>query len=88
VVAAVAGAGPITACTLPGGPAISTWHTGPHDQLGAAYGRLGAWQAEQNRASAGPGWEVYHWLDPRQPGDPVMDPDFTTWHTQLVQPIQ
>lgn len=80
--------GPVHAGTLPGGPAITTWHRGPHTALGDAYARLAAWQQARARLAAGPTWEVYHWIDPSQPTGTVPDPDFTTWHTQLVQPLQ
>jgi effector-binding domain-containing protein len=85
VAAPMAGAGPIQGGVLPGGPAISTWHFGPHPQLGEAYARLAAWLQTQGRAAAGPPWEIYHWFDPRR--DPA-EQDPAQWGTQLVQPIE
>jgi effector-binding domain-containing protein len=86
VAAPAPGDGSVHAGTLPGGPAITTWHRGPHTALGDAYARLAAWQQAHDRAPAGPTWEVYHWIDLSQ--DSPRDPDFTTWHTQLIQPLQ
>ena len=37
---------------------------------------------------AGPGWEVYHWIDLNQEPEPAAWPDPSTWRTQLVQPIR
>jgi effector-binding domain-containing protein len=85
----VAGEGRIAGGELPGGPAITTWHMGPHDKLGDAYARIEASLKEENRERDGAAWEVYYWIDLRQPQ--VLDPatwDSTTWRTQLVQPIK
>jgi effector-binding domain-containing protein len=77
----------IVAGELPGGPAVTTWHTGPHDKLGEAYARIEAWLKEQGRERSGPAREVYHWIDLSQDLDPSSwDP--STWGTQLVQPIR
>lgn len=84
----VAGEGSITAGALPGGPAIATWHIGPHDRLGEAYARVGAWLQEHNREPNGASWEAYYWLDLSQDrGEPSV-PDSTDWRTRLIQPIK
>lgn len=83
-----AGEGVIAAGELPGGWVATTWHIGPHDKLGDAYARLGAWVQEQGRAPDGPPWEVYHWLALSQDHDSSTVPDATGWRTQLVQPIK
>jgi hypothetical protein len=52
----LAGEGRVVSGTLPGGPAITLWHLGPHDdQLGEAYRRLHAWPSEHGRVPAAPG---------------------------------
>jgi len=81
------GAGRITAGKLPGGLTISTWHVGPHDGLGEAYGRLSAWLKEHQRHPAGAAWEVYCWIDLSQEPDPSTWPPPAHWRTELVQPV-
>ena len=81
----IAGAGRVAAGELPGGPAISTQHIGPHERLGEAYTRLEAWLQERHRERNGATWEVYYWLDP---SNPSAQSDPATWRTQLVQPIK
>ena len=88
VAASVAGAGQIAGGALPGGPAVTTWHHGPHHTLGDAYGRLTAWLQAQGREPDGPAWEIYYWIDPRQESDPAAGHDPATWQTQLVQPFK
>ena len=88
VAAAAAGQGRVGAGGLPGGTAASAWHLGPHDRLADAYARLRAWLDERGHQPDGPGWEVYHWIDPRQEPDPAAWPDPSTWRTELVQPIR
>ena len=84
----VTGAGPVAGGELPGGPAATTWHIGAHDRLGEAYGRIEAWRAQHGREPAGPGWEVYHWLDLGLSGEPAGPSEPSGWRTQLVQPIR
>ncbi|MFC0506625.1 GyrI-like domain-containing protein [Micromonospora costi] len=83
---AVTGAGRISSGELPGGRAITTVHLGAHDRLGDAYDRLQARLAMHGRA-AGPGWEVYEWIDLTREPDPSSWPAPADWRTQLVQPI-
>ena len=84
----LAGEGRIAAGALPGGPAVTTWHLGPHDTLRDAYARLDAWLKGHGRAPAGAPWEVYHWIDPGRYGGPASRPHPSRWRTELVQPIR
>ncbi len=79
--------GRVVAGELPGGPTISTWHTGPHEKLGDAYARIEGWLKEHGREPRGPAWEVYYWIDLRQ-GVDASNWDPSSWHTQLVQPVK
>jgi effector-binding domain-containing protein len=88
VVAPVEGEGRIAAGELAGGPAISTWHIGPHDTLAEAYARIQAWLNEHGREPDGAPWEVYYWIDPNQYRGAATWPDPSSWRTQLVQPIK
>lgn len=72
---------------LPAGPAVTTWHLGPHDRLGEAYGRIESWRKDHGRAPAGPAWEVYHWIDLAATDESPAGSDPSTWRVQLVQPI-
>ena len=83
----VAGEGQIATGELPGGPALVTWHVGAHDRLGDAYARLNARRERHGHTANGPGWEVYHWIDPRQEDAPGEQAP-ANWRTQLVQPIE
>jgi hypothetical protein len=47
-----------------------------------------AWLKEHGHQPAGPGWEVYHWIDLDQEPDPAGWPTPASWRTQLVQPIR
>jgi effector-binding domain-containing protein len=82
----VAGAGRVTSGELPGGPVAVTTHLGAHDRLGDAYGRIQGWLAGHGEP-AGPGWEVYEWIDLTQEPDPSSWPPAGQWRTELVQPI-
>lgn len=88
VVEPVAGEGRIVSSALPGGPAVTTWHIGPHDKLGDAYARVEAWLKEHGREPDGASWEVYHWIDPGQYRGTSTLPDSSSWRTQLIQPIK
>jgi effector-binding domain-containing protein len=66
---------------LPGGPAATTIHTGPYDQLGGAYAALEKWMATEGFAPAGPPWESYI-------TDPAEHPDPKDWQTEVLWPIQ
>ncbi len=88
VVAPVAGEGRIAGGELPGGPAITTWHIGPHNTLGDAYARLDAWLQAHGRERDGAAWEVYYWIDLSQYRGAASLPDSSSWRTQLIQPIK
>lgn len=89
VVGPATGEGRIAASELPGGPAIATWHLGPHDdKFREAYARIGAWPAEHDREAGGPPWEVYCWIDPTEKAEQAIQADPATWRTRLVQPIR
>ena len=88
LVAPIEGEGRIVGGRLPGGPAITTWHIGPHDTLAEAYARMGAWLKEHGREPDGAAWEVYYWINPSQYGGPATWPDPSSWRTQLIQPIK
>ena len=53
------GEGDVLADTLPGGPAAVTIHSGPYDQLQAAYAALEEWIAANGFHAAGAPWEAY-----------------------------
>jgi effector-binding domain-containing protein len=84
----VEGEGPVSAGELPGGPAVSTWHFGPHDQLGLAYGRIASWIERNEREPDGPSWEVYHWIDLTAEEEETPPDDPSSWRVQLVQPLK
>ena len=87
VVEPIAGEGRIAGGELPGGPAATTWHIGPHDTLGDAYARIAAWLKGHGREPAGAAWEIYYWIAPGQDRGPASWPDPSSWRTQLIQPI-
>jgi len=98
VVEAVAGGGgsspqpqvsdEIVSGTLPGGPAVATSHTGPHNELGEAYARIDGWLKEHGADPDGPAWEVYHWIDFRQERDPADGYNPSTQRIELIQPFR
>lgn len=55
----VAASGRVTPDELPGGTAATTLHTGPYDQVGAAYDALTAWLPEHGLTASGVPWESY-----------------------------
>jgi len=78
---AVAGAGDVLAETLPAGPAAVTVHSGPYEQLPAAYAALESWIAENGFRPAGAPWEAYL-------NDPSDHPDPKDWKTEVFWPFQ
>jgi effector-binding domain-containing protein len=88
VVERVAGEGRIVAGELAGGPAVSTWHMGPHDKLGEAYARINTFISEQGHEPDGPAREVYYWIDPSRNSDVSIETDPTNWGQQLIQPVK
>ena len=65
----VAPEGQVHPSSLPAGTVARLVHAGGYDQLGEAWGRLGAWIAEQGLTSGADLWEVYV-TEP----NPDMDP--------------
>ena len=56
--------------TTPAGTVASTTHFGPYTGLGAAHDAIRRWCETNQRALAGPNWEIYgHWL-PEWNNDP------------------
>jgi len=66
--------------TLPGGPAAVTIHSGPYDQLPAAYAALEEWMAANDFRPAGPPWEAYL-------NDPTDHPNPQDWKTEVCWPV-
>lgn len=79
VTTAIEAADGVQPSELPGGPAASTIHVGPYDQMEPAYLALSAWIKEHGGEPAGDPWEIYF-------SDPASEPDPATWRTQVVQP--
>jgi effector-binding domain-containing protein len=75
----LAGNGSVQPSMLPSGDQAVIWHTGPYDQVGAAYAVLAEWIEEQGGTPEGDAWEIYH--DP-----PAGDPSH--WQTEVVQPYR
>jgi AraC family transcriptional regulator len=74
------GEGDVLADTLPGGPAAVTTHSGPYDQLQAAYAALEEWIAANGFRAAGAPWEAYL-------NDPADHPNPQDWKTEVCWPI-
>ena len=75
------GEGDVLAETLPGGPAAVTLHSGPYDQLQAAYAALEEWIVANGFHPAGPPWEEYL-------NDPADHPNPQDWKTEVYWPFQ
>jgi AraC family transcriptional regulator len=75
------GDGDVLAETLPGGPAAVTIHSGPYDQLPAAYAALEEWIATNGLRFASSPWEVYL-------NDPTDFPDPQDWKTEVCWPLR
>jgi AraC family transcriptional regulator len=75
------GEGDVVAETLPGGPAAVTIHSGPYDQLQAAYAALEEWMVASGLHPAGPPWEAYL-------NDPADHPNPQDWKTEVCWPFQ
>jgi AraC family transcriptional regulator len=74
------GGGDVLAATLPGGPAAVTIHSGPYDQLQAAYAALEEWIAANGFRPAGAPWEAYL-------NDPADHPNPQDWKTEVCWPV-
>ena len=78
--AAGEGEGDVLAETLPGGPAAVTIHSGPYDQLQAAYAALEEWIAANGFHPTAAPWEAYL-------NDPADHPHPQDWKTEVCWPI-
>lgn len=74
------GHGEIIADTLPGGPAVTTTHTGPYDKLRDAYAAMEQWMETKGLVAAGAPWESYV-------TDPTDYPDPKDWKTEIFWPV-
>jgi effector-binding domain-containing protein len=63
-----------------GGPAATTIHVGPYDQLGRAYRELAVWMENQGLKTGGPPFDIYL-NDPNEVKDPAK------FETELVWPV-
>lgn len=75
------GGGDILAETLPGGPAAVTVHSGPYDQLPAAYAAIEQWIVVNGLIAAGAPWEAYL-------NDPTDHPNPEDWKTEVCWPLR
>ena len=73
--------GDVRPSSLPGGPAVATWHIGPYDQMEPAYHALLTWVTDHGGTVVGDPWELYY-------SDPVSEPDPATWRTEIIQPYR
>lgn len=67
--------------SLPAGPAATTVHVGPYEQLLAAHAALASFSAGSQRPASGPGWEVFL-------TNPLQEPDPASWRTKVFLPLQ
>jgi AraC-like DNA-binding protein/effector-binding domain-containing protein len=74
------GEGDVLAETLPGGPTAVTIHSGPYDQLQAAYTALEEWIAAHGFHPSGAPWEAYL-------NDPADHPNPQDWKTEVCWPV-
>lgn len=81
VKSAIQASGRVKPGELPGGRVATTWHVGSYHQLQQSYDRLKEWLEEQKLTARGGFWEVY-WTDPG------LEPDPSTWRTQLLWPVE
>lgn len=81
VKSAIQPSGRVKPSELPGGRVATTWHVGSYHQLQQSYDRLGKWLEDQKLTARGGFWEVY-WTDPG------LEPDPSTWRTQLLWPVE
>jgi effector-binding domain-containing protein len=80
VAAPVAAAGRVKPGKLPATKVARTVYHGPYDDLGAAWGELGAWIKAQGLTPADDLWECYV-------AGPESGPDPAKWRTELNRPL-
>jgi len=76
-----AGEGEVIADVLPGGPAATTMHVGPYEQLSDAYAAIEQWIEAEGLAKSGAPWESYI-------NDPGEFPDPKDWKTEVFWPLK
>jgi effector-binding domain-containing protein len=81
VQASISGMDEVRASSLPGGTVAVTMHTGPHDEMEAAYEAIYAWIDSQGGTPSGDPWEVGL-------TDPAEHPDPSDWQTEIVVPYR
>ena len=69
--------GDVEPSSLPGGPAVATWHIGPYSEMRPAYHALIEWLEAHHCSPSDSAWEIYF-------SEPQEDP--ATWRTQIMQP--
>lgn len=77
----VPGDGVVEASRLPVGPAATTVHMGPYEELDRAYEAALSWLDTIGYEQAGPHWEIYR-------TDPFVEPDPARWRTDVVVPYR
>jgi effector-binding domain-containing protein len=80
VAAPVAAAGRVKPGKLPATKVARTVYHGPYEDLGAAWGELGAWIKAQGLTPADDLWECYV-------AGPESGPDPAKWRTELNRPL-
>ncbi len=80
VSAPVETSGEVHRLVLPGGRAVVAVHVGTFDTLKKSYTELQAWMDENGLVPSAGMWECYL-------SDPAVEPDPSTWRTQIVWPI-
>jgi effector-binding domain-containing protein len=70
--------GEVEPSSLPGSPAVGTWHVGPYDRIGLAHEAVLGWIERHGFEPEGPAWEVYY-------TDPHLQPDPSEWRTEVIQ---
>lgn len=78
---AIEASGRVKPGELPAGRAAMTWHVGSYHELQQSYDRLSAWMKTEKLAPRGGFWETY-WTDPG------LEPDPSTWRTQIHWPVE
>lgn len=73
--------GEVRASSLPGGPAVATWHRGHPDDIGDAFEAVEAWLQRQAAEATGAPWVIHH-------PDPEAAPDAPSWMSEVVQPYR
>lgn len=73
--------GEVRSSSLPGGPAVTTWHRGHPDDIDDAFEAIEAWLQVQAAETTGPPWVIHH-------PDPEAEPGAPSWMSEVVQPYR